>query len=58
MTAEAELFLMNASRAQIVAKSSVRACRRRNYLCDRFYDSTTAYQGYGANWIWKSEIRH
>ena len=48
MTAEAELLLMNASRAQIV-REVIRPALARDeiILCDRFYDSTTAYQGYG-----------
>ncbi|HKI70320.1 MAG TPA: dTMP kinase [Verrucomicrobiae bacterium] len=48
MTAEAELLLMNASRAQLVRESIRPALARGEIiLCDRFYDSTTAYQGYG-----------
>jgi dTMP kinase len=48
MTAEAELLLMNASRAQIVREVIRPALRAGEVvLCDRFYDSTTAYQGYG-----------
>ena len=48
MTAEAELLLMNASRAQLV-REVVRPALAAGeiVLCDRFYDSTTAYQGYG-----------
>ena len=48
MTAEAELLLMNASRAQLV-REVIRPCLARGdiIVCDRFYDSTTAYQGYG-----------
>jgi len=48
MTAEAELLLMNASRAQLV-REVVRPALQQGQmiLCDRFYDSTTAYQGYG-----------
>jgi dTMP kinase len=48
MTAEAELLLMNASRAQIV-REVIRPSLKAGeiVLCDRFYDSTTAYQGYG-----------
>ncbi len=48
MTAEAELLLMNASRAQLV-REVVRPALARGeiVLCDRFYDSTVAYQGYG-----------
>ena len=48
MTAEAELLLMNASRAQIVREVIRPALAAGDIiLCDRFYDSTTAYQGYG-----------
>jgi dTMP kinase len=48
MTAEAELLLMNASRAQIVREIIRPALAAGEIIvCDRFYDSTTAYQGYG-----------
>src|SRR5256886_9641535 len=48
MTAEAELLLMNASRAQLVREVIRPALAAGDIvLCDRFYDSTTAYQGYG-----------
>jgi len=48
MTAEAELLLMNASRAQLVREIIRPALRAGEIvLCDRFYDSTIAYQGYG-----------
>jgi dTMP kinase len=48
MTAEAELLLMNASRAQIVREVIRPALTAGEIvLCDRFYDSTTAYQGHG-----------
>jgi dTMP kinase len=48
MTAEAELLLMNASRAQLVREIIRPALAQGEIvLCDRFYDSTTAYQGYG-----------
>ncbi len=48
MTAEAELLLMNASRAQLVREVIRPALAKGQVvLCDRFYDSTTAYQGYG-----------
>lgn len=48
MTAEAELLLMNASRAQLV-REVIRPSLAAGHivLCDRFYDSTTAYQGHG-----------
>jgi dTMP kinase len=48
MTAEAELLLMNASRAQLVREEIRPALAAGEIvLCDRFYDSTIAYQGYG-----------
>ena len=48
MTPEAELLLMNASRAQLVREVIRPALESMEIvLCDRFYDSTTAYQGYG-----------
>jgi dTMP kinase len=48
MTAEAELLLMNASRAQLVREVIRPALHAGEIvLCDRFYDSTIAYQGYG-----------
>lgn len=48
MTSEAELLLMNASRAQLVREVIRPALESGEIvLSDRFYDSTTAYQGYG-----------
>jgi dTMP kinase len=48
MTPEAELLLMNASRAQLVREVIRPALAAGEVvLCDRFYDSTTAYQGHG-----------
>ncbi len=48
MTFEAELLLMNASRAQLIREIIRPMLAAGNVvLCDRFYDSTTAYQGYG-----------
>jgi len=48
MTAEAELLLMNASRAQLVREVIRPALDAGEIVvCDRFYDSTTAYQGHG-----------
>ena len=43
-----ELLLMNASRAQLV-QQTIRPTLARGavVLCDRFYDSSLAYQGYG-----------
>ena len=48
MTSETELLLMNASRAQLV-REVIRPALAANevVLCDRFYDSTIAYQGFG-----------
>jgi dTMP kinase len=44
----AELFLFSASRAQLVSEVIRPALKRGDIvICDRFYDSTTAYQGYG-----------
>jgi dTMP kinase len=44
----AEVFLFSASRAQLVREVIQPALRRGEYVvCDRFHDSTTAYQGYG-----------
>ena len=48
MTQIAELFLFSAARTQLVSEvihPSLEAGRI--VVCDRFYDSTTAYQGYG-----------
>ena len=48
MTAETELLLMNAARAQLVREVIRPALAAGEIiLSDRFYDSTTAYQGYG-----------
>lgn len=48
MSALTELLLYEASRADIVEKQIAPLLRKGHIiLCDRFYDSTTAYQGYG-----------
>jgi dTMP kinase len=48
MAAEAELLLMNASRAQLVRELIRPALAAGEIvISDRFYDSTMAYQGYG-----------
>jgi dTMP kinase len=48
MTPEAELLLMNASRAQLVREVIHPALATGEIVvCDRFFDSTTAYQGHG-----------
>lgn len=50
MMAETELLLFSASRAQIVREVILPALEAgKIVLCDRFYDSTLAYQGYGRN---------
>jgi dTMP kinase len=48
MTDSSELFLFSASRAQLV-EEVVKPALEGNLIviCDRFYDSTTAYQGWG-----------
>jgi dTMP kinase len=48
MAPDAELFLYEASRAQLTAEVIRPALARgQTVLCDRFTDSTVAYQGYG-----------
>jgi dTMP kinase len=48
MMPEAELLMMNASRAQLVREILRPALAAGEIvLCDRYYDSTIAYQGYG-----------
>lgn len=48
MTPEAELLLMNASRAQLVREVIRPSIAAGDIvLCDRFFDSTVAYQGHG-----------
>ena len=48
MAPETELLLMNASRAQLVRETIRPALDAGEVvLCDRFYDSTLAYQGFG-----------
>jgi dTMP kinase len=48
MTSEAEILLYSASRAQHVGEIIQPAMAAgKIVLCDRFYDSTYAYQGYG-----------
>ncbi len=48
MSATTELLLYEASRADTVEKQIAPLLRQGHIiLCDRFYDSTTAYQGYG-----------
>ena len=46
----AELLLYSADRAEHVAKIILPAINNKNWvICDRFSDSTLAYQGYGRN---------
>lgn len=48
MSAQAELLLYSASRAQLVCEKMLPALEKGQVvICDRFYDSSTAYQGYG-----------
>ncbi|MBN1875225.1 MAG: dTMP kinase [Anaerolineae bacterium] len=48
MSAQAEILLYSASRAQLVAEFILPALDAGKWvLCDRYYDSTFAYQGYG-----------
>jgi dTMP kinase len=48
MVPETELLLMNASRAQLVQEIILPSLRSGEIvLCDRFFDSTVAYQGFG-----------
>ncbi len=48
MTAEAEILLYSASRAQLVRQFILpRLAKGEVVLCDRYTDSTYAYQGYG-----------
>lgn len=47
MSPEAELLLYEAARAQIVSERILPALSAgKTVICDRFYDSTVAYQGY------------
>ncbi len=48
LTQKTELFLFSAARTQLVSEVIRPALRvGKIVICDRFYDSTTAYQGYG-----------
>lgn len=48
MAESTELLLFSAARAQIVAENILPALAAgKIVICDRFYDSTTAYQGFG-----------
>ncbi|MFI5251765.1 MAG: dTMP kinase [Bacteroidota bacterium] len=48
MSMKAELFLFSAARTQLITEVIQPALREgKVVICDRFFDSTTAYQGYG-----------
>ena len=48
MCRQSELFLFSAARAQMVSETILPNLEKGlTVICDRFYDSTTAYQGYG-----------
>ena len=48
MTSSAEILLYSAARAQLVEQVIIPSLQKGAYLiADRFFDSTTAYQGYG-----------
>lgn len=48
MSAMTEVLLYSAARAQIVRESIVPSLEKNAIvICDRYFDSTTAYQGYG-----------
>ncbi|MBD3332061.1 dTMP kinase [candidate division GN15 bacterium] len=48
LTDTTELLLYEAARAELVGREILPALKAEQIvLCDRFYDSTTAYQGYG-----------
>jgi dTMP kinase len=48
MAPETEVLLLNASRAELVARTIAPALRAgKLVVCDRFWDATLAYQGYG-----------
>ncbi|HEX9652119.1 MAG TPA: dTMP kinase [bacterium] len=48
MTAETEVLLYSAARAQIVRECLIPNLEKgKIVICDRYFDSTTAYQGYG-----------
>jgi dTMP kinase len=57
LNSRAELLLFSAARSQLVRQVILPALERRAIVvCDRFYDSTTAYQGHGRG-IDLAEIR-
>ena len=53
-----EMLLFSAARAQLVAEQVLPALKRGEVvILDRFYDSTTAYQGYGRGTIGLADIQ-
>jgi dTMP kinase len=55
---EAELLLFSASRAQLVRRVIVPHLQHGGVvICDRFADSTTAYQGYARGWALETITR-
>ena len=57
LTAETELLLMNASRAQLVREVIRPALAGGEVvLCDRFYDSTTVIRVRGVGWMPRSAV--
>jgi dTMP kinase len=58
LTEIAELFLFSAARTQLISQVIRPALREgKIVLCDRFYDSTTAYQGYGRG-LALADVKH
>lgn len=58
MAAEAEILLYSAARAQIVRQVILPHLQQGGIVvCDRFYDSTLAYQGYGRG-LSLPDLRH
>lgn len=50
MCSQTEILLYSAARAQLVHQAILPGLENGSYIiADRFYDSTTAYQGYGRN---------
>lgn len=58
MCREAELFLFLASRSQLASELIIPALREGTHVvCDRFADSTAAYQGYGRDCDMKTLLK-
>ncbi|MEX0639119.1 MAG: dTMP kinase, partial [Balneolaceae bacterium] len=54
-----EILLFSAARSQLVAGRIMNLLKQGEIvLLDRFYDSTTAYQGFGRNSLQLNDIRH